>query len=164
MTVKAQSYLTEGGKLCLECQEVKPLDEFSASKRGRGGVSAYCKPCHTKKFKPEKATVRDRTAAYRERHRPRYLANHRMAQFKRRTSIEVTSDGTVTDEFLQGLYATDTCRYCQQPTPPEARTADHRIPLARGGAHSASNLVMACFACNSSKRDLTEEEFMEKTS
>lgn len=29
-----------------------------------------------------------------------------------------------------------------------------------GGPHSASNLVMACFSCNSAKKDKTKEEFL----
>jgi hypothetical protein len=33
-------------KLCVRCGETKPRDEFSAAKRHRDGLSAWCKACH----------------------------------------------------------------------------------------------------------------------
>lgn len=38
---------------------------------------------------------------------------------------------------------------------------DHKIPLARRGAHSVENCQCLCRSCNSLKRDRTMEEFME---
>lgn len=163
IAVRKQSVVVEGQKLCMKCDTMKPLAEFSPSKRGRGGVSAWCKPCmklHARKT--DKAVVRKRTADYRKRHRARYLANHRIAMYKYRTLKSVTSDGTATDEFLNGLYAEGECYYCCKPTPEKERTADHVVPLNKGGIHSASNLVMACFSCNSSKRDEDAELFFER--
>lgn len=49
------------------------------------------------------------------------------------------------------------CHYCGCKS---ARlTFDHIIPLAKGGTHSADNLVMACGPCNSSKSDRDPIEF-----
>jgi 5-methylcytosine-specific restriction endonuclease McrA len=43
-----------------------------------------------------------------------------------------------------------TCAYCSKP----ANTVDHVVPLARGGdKYDTNNLVAACIACNSAKRD-----------
>lgn len=42
-----------------------------------------------------------------------------------------------------------TCYYCGQ----EANTADHLIPISKGGMSSEENMVAACVRCNSSKRD-----------
>ena len=43
-----------------------------------------------------------------------------------------------------------TCAYCSKP----ANTVDHVVPLARGGdKYDTNNLVAACTACNSAKRD-----------
>lgn len=42
------------------------------------------------------------------------------------------------------------CTYCGGP----GGTADHVIPISRGGFHTEGNLVPACRSCNSSKRDL----------
>jgi 5-methylcytosine-specific restriction endonuclease McrA len=47
------------------------------------------------------------------------------------------------------LRGNPTCRYCPHP----ATTADHAIPLSKGGTSDLSNLVPACGPCNSAKRD-----------
>ena len=36
----------DGHKWCLECGEVKPLDQFPRNKSQRSGYMTYCKPCH----------------------------------------------------------------------------------------------------------------------
>lgn len=38
-------------------------------------------------------------------------------------------------------------------------TIDHLIPLTRGGSNEPENLVLACFSCNSKKRNRTVEEY-----
>jgi 5-methylcytosine-specific restriction endonuclease McrA len=42
------------------------------------------------------------------------------------------------------------CYWCRTA---EATTADHVVPVARGGSHRLSNLVPACVPCNSARRD-----------
>ena len=42
-----------------------------------------------------------------------------------------------------------TCYYCGSP----ANTADHIVPVSKGGTHEESNLVACCLACNSAKKD-----------
>lgn len=81
--------------------------------------------------------------------------------WERRNRQKVQSDGSVTDEFLDALYAESVCHYCRNQTPESDRTADHKTPLSRGGLHSAANLVMACWSCNCGKRDLTEQEYIQ---
>lgn len=79
---------------------------------------------------------------------------------RRRELIRSQSDGTVTAEFLLRLYRRRSCHYCRAKTRKRERTADHVIPLSRGGYHSAKNLVMACQACNIAKANQTKDEFM----
>jgi 5-methylcytosine-specific restriction endonuclease McrA len=40
------------------------------------------------------------------------------------------------------------CFYCKRKRP---LTMDHVVPLSRGGAHAAYNIVAACHSCNASK-------------
>lgn len=158
--VKRFSRIDGNQKECLTCSVFKPLSEFVKNARGTGGVGAYCKPCLAKRPKNAKAQ-RAHTAAYRARHADRHRALHRLTQFKRREKIEAVSDGTVTDAVLKAVMAQTFCIYCKKLTPKNLRTLEHTIPLNRGGMHSASNLEMACFSCNATKRDRTPEEFEE---
>lgn len=155
---KIMSKIVGETKLCLECKEFKNMNEFSPSKRGLGGLSTYCRHCFLVKFKnKDKNNVA--VKKYRQVNRHKYLANHRLIQFKRKSLIKITSDSSVTDCFLRNLYDQDICFYCEQFVSFNKRTMDHKIPLIRGGVHSASNLVMACLSCNSSKSFKTDKEF-----
>jgi 5-methylcytosine-specific restriction endonuclease McrA len=43
------------------------------------------------------------------------------------------------------------CYLCGELIPMGDRHVDHIVPLAKGGAHTASNLAVACAKCNESK-------------
>ncbi len=45
------------------------------------------------------------------------------------------------------------CAYCREFIPRPRRAVDHLVPLARGGAHRAENLVPSCQSCNLRKSD-----------
>lgn len=158
---KLRPKVTEDAKECLKCRIILPLFSFSPSERGRLGLSSYCKECVNLKVK-DREKQRQATATYRLVNREVYLAQHRLNMFKRRTGKEATSDGSVSEEFLRALYSKETCRYCKTYVEPKDRTADHIESLAVGGKHSASNLDMACRSCNSAKRTLSEQDFMER--
>jgi 5-methylcytosine-specific restriction endonuclease McrA len=50
-------------------------------------------------------------------------------------------------------------QYCGRRAPDVALEVDHIIPLSKGGTDKPSNLITACFECNSQKRNkLTLEE------
>jgi len=148
---KNYSYIKNNDKLCLHCNKEKDLSEFATSLRGLGGVASYCKECFTKRYPSNKEKARNYTAKYRKNNRERYLAQHRIHQFNRKSNIVATNDGSVTDEFLIKLYSTKICYICNKDIPLKRRTADHIIPLSKGGKHSAHNLKMACRKCNSAK-------------
>lgn len=141
---------SDTSKECRHCREDKPHGEFSPSVRGKSGISAYCKPCSVEKYR-DKERARDATSRYRERHPERWRAAHRLHQFKRRSRIEATADGTVTDAFLKGVYATEICYWCVRYIEPDKRTLEHIVELNDGGEHSASNITMACQPCNSAR-------------
>lgn len=50
------------------------------------------------------------------------------------------------------------CVYCGSS---ENLTADHMIPLSRGGSDWPANIVPACLRCNQSKHTRTYFEFLE---
>lgn len=54
------------------------------------------------------------------------------------------------------------CVYCATRLDQQTATLDHVVPLARGGAHDAGNLVVACGPCNRLKGDLLPFEFFAR--
>lgn len=153
--VKFVPLITEEGKQCCDCKEFKLSSEYSPAQRGRLGLSAYCKPCLSKRvrtapgFKERNAAA---TRRYREVNKYEWRARHRIHQFNRRQAIKATEDGTVTVEFVKAVYEMEFCHWCKQSTPEDKRTLEHIVELGQGGKHSASNITMACNPCNSSRK------------
>lgn len=152
---------TETHKQCAECKKIIELNNFSPSKRGRLGLSSYCKSCSSKKQLKRKTKEERRlqTQQYRNDNREWWRSLHRINQFNRRNKIKLVSDNTVTQEFIREIYSTENCYYCKEKTSEKFRTLEHKQPLNKGGLHSSNNIVMACLQCNCTKRDMTEEEF-----
>ena len=51
------------------------------------------------------------------------------------------------------------CHYCGRRVGPKALTADHVVPLIRGGKSARGNMVPACKDCNSKKQSLLPWEW-----
>ncbi len=51
-----------------------------------------------------------------------------------------------------------TCQYCLKKMPELSLEVDHIDPVSRGGPDSFSNIILACYSCNSRKSDLYLEE------
>ena len=51
------------------------------------------------------------------------------------------------------------CHWCRRPTPAGDLTMDHIIPISRGGKSTKGNLVPACKACNTQKKQLLPMEW-----
>lgn len=81
---------------------------------------------------------------------------------RRRALRNGAGDATLTNaEWLAICEAQDgRCFYCEVET---KLTQDHKIPLTRGGPHTAENVVGACQPCNSRKRDRTTDEYLAAT-
>lgn len=53
------------------------------------------------------------------------------------------------------------CIYCKEHEGCDQLTPDHIVPISKGGANSADNIVAACFFCNSGKMDNSVEHWMD---
>ena len=150
----------QGKKECFKCNKILSQNKFSPAKKGNMGLTSWCRNCMNNYQKEPKRRARhtEYTREYRINN-PHYTVYHRGQQLKRRMTVLNSTDGSVTVEFLKILYSYKNCYYCEKYTCKNKRTADHKTPLSRGGRHAASNLVMACQSCNSSKRNKTEAEF-----
>lgn len=110
-----------------------------------------------------------------ERHKPKRLSaarqwaisnqvaarESRRARNARRRALLANAPGEWTREQFMALCAAadGLCAYCG--TRPERLTADHVVPLARGGSNDIANIVPACLSCNASKGAKTADEFRE---
>ncbi|HET8645776.1 MAG TPA: HNH endonuclease [Vicinamibacteria bacterium] len=67
-----------------------------------------------------------------------------------RKRAQAKAAGDLTPEQWSVIVATygGLCAHCEQAPWAEQ---DHVVPIAKGGAHSAGNLVPACHACNQRK-------------
>jgi len=76
------------------------------------------------------------------------------------------AEGVVSAEETKHLLSTATsCAYCQKvfsPDRPDWPTVDHITPLSKGGRHTADNLAICCFSCNSIKKNYSLEEFFTR--
>ena len=52
------------------------------------------------------------------------------------------------------------CYYCQKTFTTDKLTMDHKLPLARGGYSSKSNIVISCQDCNTKKGTKTSVDFV----
>ena len=55
------------------------------------------------------------------------------------------------------------CYYCGSLTPAADLTMDHIVPLSRGGKTTKSNVVPACKACNSKKKNQLLMEWEDRS-
>ena len=53
------------------------------------------------------------------------------------------------------------CYYCQKKTERKLLTMDHIVPVSRGGQSTRGNVVTACKACNTQKKDLIASEWSD---
>lgn len=105
---------------------------------------------------------RKRSKDWRERH-PEKMRSYRIA-WKRRHPESVVAQDKTRKARLRGAGQADLtlqqwreikkaygnrCVYCGER--PRKLTQDHVIPVSRGGAHSAANIVPACAKCNAKK-------------
>jgi 5-methylcytosine-specific restriction endonuclease McrA len=51
------------------------------------------------------------------------------------------------------------CHYCGCSVSPKELSMDHIVPIARGGGSTKGNVVAACKACNTAKKNLLPMEW-----
>ena len=158
--------VVNGCRICPECGEDKPLDQWSANR-------TYCRPCAAKRMRNRRqadpvAAARARRRQYEtdpERHRERRrrwreanperarAESRRNTQLRRAALLgvdaEVFDDIEIfeRDDWLCGICGTAIAPERTYPDP-HSVSLDHVLPLARGGAHTRSNVQAAHLQCN----------------
>jgi|SRR5579859_100673 len=129
--------------------------EYTREYRANLGPGAR-KQEHATYYQTHKEQVSKRVSAYNK-------ANPDVLQLKnsRRRALLANAPGNWTrQEFKELCEAVDYyCSYCHERF--DKLTADHIIPLSRGGSNDITNIIPACGPCNYSKQDKTPLEFIK---
>ncbi len=82
--------------------------------------------------------------------RPKYNA-----AWNKRRAKELGNGGSYTGKEWQQLkhYYNDRCLHCDKQEPEIKLTADHVLPISKGGSNNIDNIQPLCKHCNSSKLD-----------
>lgn len=156
------------GKLiyCKQCHKAR-MDAVREIKRARDREE-YKKYREERlaKVKAYNSTHKEEKKQYDQVYGPGYrkktqqIRNIRTMNYRaRRLKLTDPPGWRITAEWWDGqlLSYEGRCAY-QHCTSEKKLTIEHVMPMARGGRHSADNIVPACTACNYSKRDRTIEE------
>lgn len=140
----------EGVKVCTNCRERKPLDDFHRKKAGHAGRAARCKECVRGELREAYwANVDDRRAAMRL-----YVKNNpakfQEAKQRRRALLAGALVGEVDYDEIRAAFVD--CYLCGHELSGDIHM-DHVVPLSRGGAHSTDNLRPTHAGCNLRKND-----------
>lgn len=105
--------------------------------------------------------VKPREEAYRKSERGK-IANN--ACKRKRHAQKFGCELRATPSEILALKERSThCYYCRKSREIIKLTVDHYMPLALGGAHAITNLVMCCKSCNSRKSKLTPEQWAARS-
>lgn len=97
---------------------------------------------------------KDNIEAVRARHK-KYMQTEKgkiIAKNMKHIRRTAEKNGDVTTKQLKELYQnTKVCYWCNCSLKNNDIHLDHYVPIAKGGLHTISNLVLACSSCNKSK-------------
>lgn len=93
---------------------------------------------------------------YRESNREKVAHNLRIGKAKRKS---LPADLTIEQWHNILEFYEYRCAYCRCKS--KILHYEHKTPVSKGGAFSASNIVPACSKCNFRKHTMTETEFFE---
>lgn len=162
-------------KTCSRCKASKPTADFARCRSAHDGLQFTCRECQKAVYHERREANLAKQAEYRlanttskaKYNRDYYLQNaerigNQVREYRRRKPevykatanrrrVRKAANGIllVTKKETQRLYA-QRCFYCGST---DYITLDHVIPIQRGGRHSIGNLIPACRACNSSKKN-----------
>jgi 5-methylcytosine-specific restriction endonuclease McrA len=161
----------DGKRICAGCQVDKPVAEYGRRRHAHSGLSSNCKACErasTKRWRiehPDYVSPPESPEAQRARARNYRKANpdkvRAITALRRARRIGATVEPVSPREiFVRDCWI---CQICIEPIDPGApypdpmsASVDHRLPLARGGAHSRDNCQAAHLICNLRKHDKME--------
>ena len=107
---------------------------------------------HREQRDANREAVRERDRAYYQAHKAEKIATVSQRRARKRTTMVAADSENIAAVYRVAATAPVVkCYLCGRTIPKKSRQVDHVHPLARGGAHSSSNLAVACARCNHQK-------------
>jgi 5-methylcytosine-specific restriction endonuclease McrA len=120
-----------------------------------------CRKKYKERYQKNIQKERNRVRAYKYAH-PEKRDEWNKNRLER---VDRQSDGSVSVRFVNDLInKSQKCPYCLAKMAEHEKTLDHIIPIAKGGLHSAINIIVCCRTCNFQKRDLSFPEWLGRLS
>lgn len=174
-------------KICQECGKQKDVLDFKRNFNTSDGYAKKCLACYAEKLgltqqeyewkllsggaaiPKDKSKDRDKLKVwqtqnpekrftygrmYRQRNADRVKENNNRRKARKSNTLENVFTEKDRQQLL--LEFNGCCAYCGVKS--DKMEMDHVIPLSRGGQHTKSNIVPACFNCNRSKGAKTPEQ------
>lgn len=147
---------------CSQCRVVKAAANFYRAPNAASGLTAYCRECLSERNQaPERrdkyrqyrakraADVRTWIYAWMDRNREKVRAYDRVNHHVRRARANATGGRFTVEEWvaLCEFYG-HKCLGCGERKP---LTADHVVPLSKGGSNTIENIQPLCGSCNFKK-------------
>lgn len=147
-------------KTCTKCLETKDFSFFYKQKKGKYGLSSWCKNCFKSYETANREKQLERTNKYKKANPEKIAAYQKKwnldnkkykttAENKRKAKKRNNGVFEIRPKFIKKLYNSP-CFYCGSK---KNIQQDHVLPINKGGPHKEGNLVPACRTCNISKHD-----------
>jgi len=156
-------------KTCPKCKKTKEFSQFCKDKSRLDGLASWCKLCRHALDEKYRAKNKEKKKEYDKKYgRKRYAENKneikeysrkwkaenkdkRKAQYNNRRARIAGNGGSFTAKEWTNLCdeSDNLCLCCGEK---KKLTADHVVPIIKGGTSSIDNIQPLCLSCNSSKR------------
>jgi 5-methylcytosine-specific restriction endonuclease McrA len=145
-------------KVCTKCKQALPVSEFwKHNKKSNDGYYFWCKACQKNAKRQKYATDEDhrnkrrkKNAEYKKAYslaHPGYTAEEN----NKRRARRVNATGSFTRKEFMALCESQEWRCLCCGRSDVGLTADHIVPLSRGGTNDIGNIQGLCGFCNGRK-------------